>query len=137
MSLSCRACRPGNFTPKYTEYTGSGNPTTVIIPDASPGDIYLDKLNHKIWYFGEAWKEWSSLVIDHRHPTMAERFLNPTEFMFVWAHESTFYHAKREFQQNFGKKFDPALIISKYTSQQLFTPVTAVLLALLLFNTKY
>jgi hypothetical protein len=134
MSFSCIARKPGNFTPEYMQYTAICGPTAVTIPAANPGDIFLDTLNNQIWYFGRGWTLWTSFLIDHRHPTMMERFLNPTETMFVWAHESTFYNAKKEFTRTFGKNFDPALIVNKYRSQQLPSPVIATLLALALLN---
>jgi hypothetical protein len=130
MSFSRRARNPENFTPQYTEYTACGSPTAITIPAASPGDIFLDTLDNQIWYFSMEWKLWTSLLVDHHHPTISGRFLCPTAEMFIWAHQSTFCHARMEYVRLFGKKFDAAAIINKYTSHQLLPPASAPLLAL-------
>jgi hypothetical protein len=102
-----------NDSPSFTEFQGSISPFDTIA-SACNGDVYLDLVGKKVFYFRDVWVEWQNMNRDHTHPTDSWFFLNPTPQMFQWSNRGLFKHHTRIAQQTFGINFSATEVISRF-----------------------
>ena len=84
---------------QYSEFRGTGHPSTSITLASEPGDIYLDiQIPRGVWvYSGTSWIQWNSME-DSRsvpHPTLP-RILCPNTERFAWVSNKGFAGFKRQ-----------------------------------------